>query len=150
MKTAVCLLVVRFGKILSISRRNDTLLWGLPGGKVDEFESNIEALAREVSEELGVTAAMTAYEPLYVSFCPGKLAPPVDYWVTTYLWVDTPIKDHELDPEKGFELRWMTRDQLEDPAISPFWEYNKEVFKAFDVFTEGKGFAIESSFSAYA
>lgn len=144
MKTAVCLLVVRFGKVLSISRRNDTSLWGLPGGKVDEHETNVEALAREVNEELGVIAATTAYEPLYVGFCPGKLAPPVDYWVTTYLWVDTPIKDAELDPEDGFELRWLTREQLEDPVISPFWEYNVGVFKAFDVFTDGKGFVTQA------
>lgn len=140
MKTAVCLLVVQFGKVLSISRRNDTTLWGLPGGKVDDFETNIEALMREVSEELSVIAASTAYEPLYVGFCPGKLDPPVDYWVTTYFWVDTPIRDHELSPENGFALKWLTREQLEDPAISPFASYNAEVFKAFDVFTEGKGF----------
>lgn len=142
MKTATCLLVVRYGKILAISRRNDTTRWGLPGGKVDAYETNLEALMREVNEEIGVIAASTAYEPLYVGFCPGKLAPPVDYWVTTYLWVDTPIRDHELDPEKGFELRWMTREQLEDPTISPFAEYNVKVFEAYDVFTEGKGFVV--------
>lgn len=130
MKTAVCLLVVQDGSVLAISRRNDTTRWGLPGGKVEPNETNLEALVREVKEEIGVIAASTAYEPLYVGLCPGKLTPPVDYWVTTYLWVDTPIMSSELKPEEGFALKWMTRKDLEDPAISPFASYNIEVFKA--------------------
>lgn len=137
LKTAVCLLVVRYGKILAISRRNDLTRWGLPGGKVDEHETNVEAMVREVTEEIGVFAATTAYEPIYSGLCHGE----VDYWVTTYAWVDTPIKDDELSPEKGFELKWMTREQLEDPSISPFSDYNVSAFKAFDAFTEGLGFA---------
>lgn len=75
--------------------------------------------------------AQTSFEPLYVSLCKGKLAPPVDYWVTTYLWVDTEVKDHELTPEEGFTLRWMTQEELCDPAVSPFADYNTKVFEAF-------------------
>lgn len=136
MKTAVCLLVVQFGNVLSISRRGDTTAWGMPGGKVEELETNVEAIIREVKEEIGVNAPAIAYEPLFVDHCPGE----DDYWVTTYLWVDTPLRDHELDPEKGFELKWLSREQLENAAVSPFAGYNAKVFEAYDKFTAGTGF----------
>ena len=132
MKTAVCLLLYQQDKVLAISRRNDLTKWGLPGGKVDPNEANVEACQREVAEELGLHAALTAYEPLWVGFCPGRLAPPVDYWVTTYVWVDGLIDIDRLVPELGFQVRWMTRAELEDPKISPFADYNASVFEAYD------------------
>lgn len=133
MKYATCVLIPQDGKFLAISRRNDTSLWGLPGGKCDPLETNVECAQRELREETGIIAAQTGFEPLWVGFCPGKLAPPVDYWVTTYLWVDSRVHDHELKPEEGFALRWMTQDELCDPAVSPFADYNVKVFEAFKI-----------------
>lgn len=130
MKTAVCLLLEQDGWILGISRRNDATKWGLPGGKVDPSESNLSAITREIIEETGLVGEPTCFEPLYVGFCPGKLHPPVDYWVTTYLWVGPRVELSKLQPEPGFKLLWMTKLDLEDPTISPFADYNAEVFKA--------------------
>jgi 8-oxo-dGTP pyrophosphatase MutT (NUDIX family) len=127
MKTAVCLLCPRGDKYLSISRRNDPTQWGMPGGKVDPYESNVEAVQREVGEETGILASAVSYEPLLSSHCPGE----VDFWVTTYLWVDEfAINDCELVAEEGMTLDWKTEEELCDPAVSPFAEYNKRVFKA--------------------
>ncbi|MBS7811633.1 NUDIX hydrolase [Roseococcus pinisoli] len=44
------------GKLLLVRRRRDPEAghWGLPGGKVDAFETVPEAVAREISEELGI------------------------------------------------------------------------------------------------
>lgn len=51
----VCLLVVRLGKVLAISRRHNFSDFGLPGGKVDLTDRNdIFAIRRECREELGV------------------------------------------------------------------------------------------------
>lgn len=42
------------GKILGVSRRDHHDLFGLPGGKIEENETPLEAIIREVKEETGV------------------------------------------------------------------------------------------------
>jgi 8-oxo-dGTP diphosphatase len=52
-------LIVRDGAILIGQRRADqpmALLWEFPGGKIEAGESPQQALARELSEELGIAA----------------------------------------------------------------------------------------------
>jgi 8-oxo-dGTP diphosphatase len=61
MKTVVAALICRGGKVLVCQRRrNDTfaLQWEFPGGKVEMGESPIDALERELREELGVAATI--------------------------------------------------------------------------------------------
>lgn len=127
MKSATCLLCERDGKYLSVSRKDDSTKWGLVGGKVDPNESNAEAIQRETHEEVGVIASLISFQPLLSAFCPGD----VNFWVTTYLWVDPyPIEDNELKAENGLTIDWKTEEELCDSHISPFSEYNKQVFVA--------------------
>ncbi len=53
----VSAVIIRKGRIL-LSQRQSTkdfpFAWECPGGKVESWESHLEALAREVNEELGV------------------------------------------------------------------------------------------------
>jgi len=54
-------LIVREGEVLIGQRRPDqpmALLWEFPGGKIEAGESPQEALARELSEELGIDASI--------------------------------------------------------------------------------------------
>jgi len=53
------------GRVLGVSRRTDHIDWGLPGGKVDEDETPIEALVREVKEETGLTIDETKCTIVY-------------------------------------------------------------------------------------
>jgi 8-oxo-dGTP diphosphatase len=60
-KTVVAALICREGKVLVCQRRrNDTfgLQWEFPGGKVELGETPIDALERELREELGVDATI--------------------------------------------------------------------------------------------
>lgn len=113
---------------LTISRRNDTTKWGLPGGKVDAGESNIKAVQRETAEETGMIGGVGNFQPIYSARCDGE----TPYWVTTYLWEGYDVQLENLVTEPGFTLRWGTREELTNPYKSPFAFYNVGVFKAFD------------------
>jgi 8-oxo-dGTP pyrophosphatase MutT (NUDIX family) len=52
----VSVLIVKDGLILSVPRRNNPNDFGLPGGKVEEGESEVDAAARELFEETGLVA----------------------------------------------------------------------------------------------
>lgn len=71
----VAAILEREGKILICRRRADqshALQWEFPGGKVEPAETPLQALARELEEELGIGAAageqIAGYEYAY----PGK------------------------------------------------------------------------------
>jgi 8-oxo-dGTP pyrophosphatase MutT (NUDIX family) len=55
MNIAVVAAIISDGKILSVSRKTDSLDLGFPGGKVEIGESDEEALVREVFEETGIS-----------------------------------------------------------------------------------------------
>jgi 8-oxo-dGTP diphosphatase len=52
----VSVLIVKDGLILSVPRRNNPNDFGLPGGKVEEGESEVDAAARELFDETGLVA----------------------------------------------------------------------------------------------
>lgn len=52
----VTALLWKDGRVLSVSRKDDPTILGLPGGKVEPGESLEEALVRELHEETGLLA----------------------------------------------------------------------------------------------
>ena len=61
------------GKLL-LERRRDSDTWGLVGGGVKKWETEVQAMAREVYEELGLRIPQECFRKLKVYGEPGRIA----------------------------------------------------------------------------
>ena len=61
------------GKLL-LEKRKDSDIWGLVGGGVKKYESEPQAMAREVYEELGIRIPKERFNKLGVYGEPGRIA----------------------------------------------------------------------------
>lgn len=136
MKQAVCLLLKvaptngEYGGYVSVSHRNNSAQWGLPGGKVDAGETPLDAIVRETFEELGFELDRTLLKELFTQVCPGE----VDYQTTTYTYPDITYEvADKFVPEDGLYIGVFRKESLCDTLVSPFAAYNQELFKAITV-----------------
>lgn len=128
--TVVLALIPYEAGILATSRRDNFNQWGLPGGKVEPFESLELALIRELREETGI-------------ICKAS-----DLFKLDYVANDGIYKCHVFlvkKPAKGFTIKSemeclkegegmvssVSIKTLTDPNSSPFAEFNKKFFDWF-------------------
>jgi 8-oxo-dGTP diphosphatase len=79
--------------------------WEFPGGKVEPGESEVDALVREIREELGVEIAVGIRVP-------GEWSLHDD--LVLHLYVATLIDGDPQPLEHHDELRWLTPDEFDD------------------------------------
>ncbi|CAG9297958.1 8-oxo-dGTP diphosphatase MutT [Celerinatantimonas diazotrophica] len=113
--------IIRNDKIL-IAKRNAKQhqggLWEFPGGKVDAGESEVEALARELNEELGIDInpkACQKRQQIHHQY-PDKAVNLNIYWVSDFTGIE--------QAREGQPLKWITKSQLAD---YPFPEANQPI-----------------------
>lgn len=119
---AVCAVIRRGDKIVGVSRRDDHTAFGLPGGKVDDGWSKIQALYDEVLHETNLH--ITSHKEIY-SCVDGD-----GYLCTTYLCeADGNLSSENENPTiKGIGIvKEITWDEL---FVGPFGIYNREVYNA--------------------
>jgi 8-oxo-dGTP diphosphatase len=118
-RAAIVCIIDERGRFLSVSRKDDRDKIGFPGGKVDPGETPYEAAKRELKEETGLDS------------CNMKLVHVGrDGEYETYAFTADVVGTIETNEEGA--LTWVTREQLLDPEISPFHEYNANLFNSLD------------------
>jgi mutator protein MutT len=126
MKTVVAAIIVRNSHLLICQRRHDKafpLKWEFPGGKVEAGESEREALAREILEELDVGIEI-GREVYRVQHRYAELAAPIEIMFYFAKIVGANFGDSFSDEKTGagwatdntngvFEkVAWVTRAEL--------------------------------------
>lgn len=121
MKEAVCILIQNDnGHFLGVSRKYDKNDFGLPGGTVEQNETNVQAIIRELKEETGLD--VINIQPVFISYDKSNKPNDEMYEVTTY------VGDiyGEINTSESGIVKWVTKEQL---FSGTFGHYNKALFK---------------------
>jgi 8-oxo-dGTP diphosphatase len=115
-------LLVKDGKILAVSRKNNPNDFGLPGGKLDPGETAKDAIIREIWEETGIV--VTHCEPIFEDkdrVEGGEPRPCLAFLIRA--WTGEPSSK-----EAGI-VRWVDPSVITDPSTS-FYEYNSRLLSS--------------------
>lgn len=113
-------IIVCNGKLL-LEKRRDCDIWGLVGGGVKKQETPLEAIVREVREELGIRVPKERFQKLAVYGEPGRIAAYQDgsIWrmvVVVFSLELEKMPDMTISAESK-ELKFFTPEQLKDIQI---------------------------------
>ena len=108
------------GKLL-LEKRRDSDVWGLIGGGVKDHETELQAMIREIYEELGLRIPKDRFRKLAVYGEPGRIAAYSDGSVWRMVIV---VFSLELEQEpklaiskESRELRFFSKEELKDIEI---------------------------------
>ena len=108
------------GKIL-LEKRRDCDIWGLVGGGVKKQETPLQAITREIYEELGLRISPDRFTKLSVYGEPGRIAAYQDgsIWrmVIVVFGLDLPEEPQMRISEESRELRFFSKDELKEIEI---------------------------------
>lgn len=108
------------GKLL-LEKRRDCDIWGLVGGGVKKTESPLQAIAREIKEELGLRIPLDRFHKLGVYGEPGRIAAYQDGSIWRMVVVVFGLELEE-EPEmvisaESKDLRFFTKEELKNIEI---------------------------------
>lgn len=108
------------GKLL-LEKRRDCDIWGLVGGGVKKQESPLQAITREIYEELGLRIPQEKFRKLSVYGEPGRIAAYQDGSIWRMVIVVFGLELDEEPPmaisKESRDLRFFSREELKDIEI---------------------------------
>ena len=108
------------GKLL-LEKRRDCDIWGLIGGGVKKHETELQAIAREIYEELGLRVSKDALKKLAVYGEPGRIAAYQDgsIWRMVIVVFDLELAEEPemIISSESRELRFFSKEELKDIEI---------------------------------
>ncbi len=113
--------IITCGGKLLLEKRRDCDLWGLVGGGVKKHETELQAITREIYEELGLRIPKERFQKLGVYGEPGRIAAYQDgsIWrmvIVVYKLELDEIPDMTISAESR-DLRFFTKEELADIHI---------------------------------
>ena len=110
------------GKLL-LEKRTDSNTWGLIGGGVKKYETELQAITREIWEELGIRVSGDRLTKLGVYGEPGRIAAYKDGSVWRMVIVVYALslyeKPHMRISQESRQLRFFSKEELADIEIVP-------------------------------
>lgn len=108
------------GKLL-LEKRRDCDLWGLVGGGVKRQETPLDAIAREIYEELGLRVDKEQFRKLGVYGEPGRIAAYRDgsIWrmVVVVFALELEKEPEIVISEESRDMRFFSKEELKDIEI---------------------------------
>lgn len=108
------------GKLL-LEKRRDSDIWGLVGGGVKKYETEVQAMAREVYEELGIRIPKEQFQKLKVYGEPGRIAAYQDgsIWrmVIVVFGLALAEEPQMVISSESKDLRFFSKEELKDIEI---------------------------------
>ncbi len=110
--------------------------WEFPGGMVEEGESVVDGLLREIREETGVVARPVAFVGAYSSLTPrpgygpleGTMLPPA----LSLLFLCEYVSGEARVTEETLEVEWVTREEARRRVSYPSFVRRMNDMLAFD------------------
>lgn len=108
------------GKLL-LEKRRDSDVWGLVGGGVKKYETEVQAMAREVQEELGIRIPKEHFKKLAVYGEPGRIAAYRDgsVWrmVIVVFGLDLEEEPKMVISHESRDLHFFTKEELKEIQV---------------------------------
>ena len=113
--------IITCGEKLLLEKRRDSDTWGLVGGGVKKYETEAQAIAREVYEELGLRIPKERFRKLAVYGEPGRIAAYRDgsIWrmVIVVFALELETQPDMIISAESKDLRFFSREEIKNIEI---------------------------------
>lgn len=136
------LAVVEDGRLLVLRKRGGDLFI-LPGGKPEDSETDLAALAREINEELGCTVDSVNLEGVFADVAAGLANAAVVVRLYSGKLVGEPSPRSEIEEQEWLDLRHPTKIPLAPSITNSILPHVKRRWRkgAFSTQTKGADFS---------
>ncbi|MGM0824739.1 MAG: NUDIX hydrolase [Pseudomonadota bacterium] len=115
MEIAAAIVSDSAGRLLLV-RKHNTSIYMQPGGKIDAGESALEALCRELYEELGLSVNSDQLSPLGIRTAQAANEP----GMTVQAHLFSIVIDESVEAAAEIaEARWVTREEADQLPLAP-------------------------------